>query len=449
MYIYACSMPVCRYIYVFICVGRVTYCGLISMYHLRILLYSLSHVIMCRFAYETGAKSLYANLPGNLSLATNLRAKGENYPSSLGPRTQTLHRNHLHSAIMKTASSSTGNTTLCEGEIHYDANIGKLWHFPSYCELSHWQFDLAARRAGVGSTHIDSPAVNVDEQISQRSADHPGANLDINVLTHQHWDAIISMIEAYVDQLDGILHLEPTHLVQHMSYMARFDNNMALSVHCGSIDSESGITCTNIPLISSEKNNSISMQIWNDVKKAIEPMGGVRLVVINMSAVDMYDDWRVGSIHIDKLWGHVLDISSEYVLIIGACSGAPTEITLTSCSLSSSPTMSSSHDDTCIELEGISACTDSIYTDKEIGVDGGVSCRTNIRYMQFTVVEDVCREKGSDLGASLYRNVNMFDDRASDSSSNWLERRFGVVRRIKGSGGNNLVTRRITRRSPT
>ena len=34
---------------------------------------------MVRFAYETGLKCLYSNLPGNLSLVTNHREKGENY----------------------------------------------------------------------------------------------------------------------------------------------------------------------------------------------------------------------------------------------------------------------------------------------------------------------------------------------------------------------------------
>ena len=38
---------------------------------------------MVRFAYETGSKCLYSNLPGNLSLVTNHREKGENYGETM------------------------------------------------------------------------------------------------------------------------------------------------------------------------------------------------------------------------------------------------------------------------------------------------------------------------------------------------------------------------------
>ena len=56
---------------------------------------------MVRFAYETGVKCLYSNLPGNLSLVTNYREKGENYGY-----TMVIVLSHVFSPLSSTGSQS-------------------------------------------------------------------------------------------------------------------------------------------------------------------------------------------------------------------------------------------------------------------------------------------------------------------------------------------------------
>ncbi len=81
---------------------------------------------MVRFAYETGSKCLYSNLPQNLSLIVNYReGNGENYVHTMGPDSALLDHN---------------STML------YD--LKSLLKLPPIETLSLWQFDLNMRRLG-------------------------------------------------------------------------------------------------------------------------------------------------------------------------------------------------------------------------------------------------------------------------------------------------------------
>ncbi len=81
---------------------------------------------MVRFAYETGSKCLYSNLPHNLSLVVNYReGNGENYVNTMGPDAELLDNYSAMTYDMKTVLA-----------------------LPPIETLSLWQFDLNMRRLG-------------------------------------------------------------------------------------------------------------------------------------------------------------------------------------------------------------------------------------------------------------------------------------------------------------
>jgi hypothetical protein len=331
---------------------------------------SLLFAAVVRFAFETGAKSLYPNLPGSLSLATNRRDKGENYETSLGPRTLTLRRSHL--------------TDLCSGEVSWDGATGRLWEFPSTQELARWQFDLGLRRAGVGKGHADSLHVDVADD------GHEGDSATYSSLSEKHTEALGSMLEAYLDPSEPILHLAPSPAVLTRMTRTGFTQHLALATNCREAE-EGGAGCIRIGV--------------QDVLAAVaqsEVWRSARLAIVNVSAVS---NWGVDMLQV--LWRGGMGATLEYVLVLGPCTGAPSDIHIAA-----------------------PARTESC----EMNTQGeGFLCDANgSSFFRFTIVEDVCVEKGADVGGTLYR-------RASRLSHTWMQERFGVVRRMAG----NMVMRRI------
>ena len=131
---------------------------------------------LVRFAYETGMKCLYSNLPSNYSLITNFREKGENYPETEGADSRILRKNDLritsslHPHYQQTPNhkhdkndkndkndeiSQTKNDQLNINFENYDKNEESYLelersaeYFPNYSVLTQWQYDLNLRRAG-------------------------------------------------------------------------------------------------------------------------------------------------------------------------------------------------------------------------------------------------------------------------------------------------------------
>ena len=125
---------------------------------------------LVRFAYETGMKCLYSNLPSNYSLTTNFREKGENYPETEGADSRILGKNDLrntsslhpkyqnktdHKQDKNNKNSQIKNEKINndfknneKNEENYLELERSLEYFPTYSVLSQWQYDLNLRRAG-------------------------------------------------------------------------------------------------------------------------------------------------------------------------------------------------------------------------------------------------------------------------------------------------------------
>ena len=97
-----------------------------------------------RFAFETGSKCLYTNLPGNLSFVVNHREAGENYATPQGLTAQVLENEHL------SQSYALQNEQLMNNEknpltITIDSIVNS---WPTVPELRLKQVDLRMRMAG-------------------------------------------------------------------------------------------------------------------------------------------------------------------------------------------------------------------------------------------------------------------------------------------------------------
>ena len=134
---------------------------------------------MVRFAWETGAKCLYPNLPGDLSLTANYREKGENYGRTMGADSVLLRENHFltgkntfrknrgenetddkfnnsdGSEYSKKDKSRGGKNVKYSNEnektfddIDLESLKSSLEYFPSYAVLAQSQYDFNLRRAG-------------------------------------------------------------------------------------------------------------------------------------------------------------------------------------------------------------------------------------------------------------------------------------------------------------
>jgi hypothetical protein len=99
---------------------------------------------IARFAYETGFKCLYSNLPANLSLVTNHREAGENYAVAKGPSNQLLDSETFTRAISHVKSALELHAVSPEVR----SLVYSVLALPSEASLAEWQIDFNLRRAG-------------------------------------------------------------------------------------------------------------------------------------------------------------------------------------------------------------------------------------------------------------------------------------------------------------
>lgn len=118
-----------------------------------------------RFAYETGCKCLYPNLPGDYSLVVNHREAGENYATKEG-----MHAKLVSSEVLKKLRSGD----LYRSSLFYGLKW-TLHYLPDFSVLSRWQFDFHLRR--LGSHSLSAPlrdsvlpyAINIGNYLPQAS----------------------------------------------------------------------------------------------------------------------------------------------------------------------------------------------------------------------------------------------------------------------------------------
>jgi hypothetical protein len=279
------------------------------------------------FAYETGMKCLYPNMVRGLSLVTNFREAGENYVSSKGAASETIRLEHLSSKVV----------------------LSLLTSFPSIEYLSVWQFDFNLRRAGsvidslcsdsaCGAHHFEN--IKYSAQIAELLKVFT-IRERVLALSHEHLLLIRDLLWAHLLPGSTVLHLQLSPLVSYL----RFQKNLVVEE----------LSETDILLV----NKSMQHFLFGQTAVSTHLGRGLELLVIHISkSQDLQDNMKF-----------VLERSQPpgYVLTIGLCSGAPTEIDLafgSSCSSISS------------------------------------TCGSLTRY---TAVGDVCLEGAIDTGGVLYR----------------------------------------------
>jgi hypothetical protein len=332
-----------------------------------------------RFAYETGAKCLYPNLPGNLSLVSNHRERGVNYVSSLGSRTSTVASQHIQ--------SDTGNIIFSEYGTR-NQTPAKLWNFPAYSSLVHQQYDFSLRRAGRNLFSQDSMFVRIEEPDENRELEN---NMKLSL---RHWHLISDMLQFNLEHGHTVLHIEPgfssSYLIRlglDAEYLAQHGmsiDNILISSECGQwydmLLSGDFRDCFSLPNIHDLTDWSILLSNLSLYRSSIQ-----LVVVQEKSALQVMG----GKLH--SLWVLLENFTFALFLVLGTCVSAPTSLSLTA------------HSDTA-----------------------------------FSIVEDVCSElMWTDAGAVLYGRVDVNYNNSLGSSEKGEY--YAVVKRHEGS----IISRRF------
>ena len=362
--------------------------------------------LMVRFAFETGAKCLYPNLPGNLSLVTNHRERGENYDLSLGPDSKYLGIDEVdkvqelmirmkidisdsspdsdrHRFVAQTLSD---RVTLA---LHYSIN-----YLPSLTSLSGWQFDLNLRRAGSMSSDklftLDPEVARksnsmkeflmVHEQINQSKLFYQNAwrNDDdaILVMSNDHISEVMNLLEVNLLPGASFIHLGISPLLDLLIRQYPF---------------HVVITNENHVILENDKNVRTDNKRVHLVHfdEAQSKLGGLP-----------NKDFDIAVVHLPSLLNSSNNfpqflslLKYDYLLVLSnSCSGSPTDLHY-------------------MNLNGDSSWS-------------------------YSLIEDVCAEADEDVGSSLFRRLIV------GTEDEWYSNRYIVSRRIKTSS-EILVTRRV------
>lgn len=323
-------------------------------------IYTFSFFILTtRFAYETGFKCLYPNLPEDFSLVVNHREVGENYQVSSGPHARVLSNDVLScSSIGVGAAASASNAACMDYTGHFQEMLRwSLLHLPTMGTLAQWQFDFHLRR--LGSTALRS---------SFPEEEMPDIEESVPLHVH-HWHAAAELLESEILPNSSFLHIEPSPLLRILSH--NFWTHIVTSQNetaCHSIESSflpqsrpSRIQCVQYsPFVSSRSEDELESLM-------IRSRATVDVVVLNALALSS-DEWQRGDEAV--LWPHAMR-KARYLLVLGPCSTSPTEISL--------------------RFRGNIEGSDGMEQIDE---------RKQQLYVQ---IESICRASGIDKGAVLFR----------------------------------------------
>jgi len=364
-----------------------------------------------RFAYETGAKCLYSNLPGNASLMTNYREKGENYETAMGAETTTLSNDAVQAALA-VAASSPGPAP----DAAYHASVTllhSLVYFPTWPDLARWQYDLNLRRAGAfGAERLyahEDPATACVEgttapELCAALAAAAGAvawhgalarAAPSAALTAQHWFAAAQLLEAVLPPAATAVHLTPTPLLPML--LARYRHHVYAP--------RGDLSCHTRAALGG------AHQRWLDAFRAAldgargrggavcTPDGPAQpqtVAVVDLSHLRSQADPAAALATAQtQLWLHGAPVA-EYLLIVDVCAAAPTDLTLRA------PHGGTDADDA------------------------------------YVVIEDLCAVGKIDVGFTLFRRLGAH----TPSREEWARRRHAVSRQLQ----HDLVHRRIVLR---
>ena len=259
-----------------------------------------------RFAYETGLKCLYTNFPDDLALAINHREDGVSY------------------------SDRKGSASILLRKSDYSE---RLFHLPSIRFLANWQLDFNLRRAGgyAGQQSIDVKRLEnpndtayveftsyfelYDAKMSRSDIIHtqksslPQKRI---IFRPAFYHTVWNVLDAYISYNAFILHFGMTLLFPYLQI-----HNHYPSVHNYFLsESES----QNMPcdshvslLLSISKLNSELTCIKNDLSRHFD------FIVLELSETTK----EKGDSYYSKA---LTEISASYLIVIGNCYGAPTDI---------------------------------------------------------------------------------------------------------------------------
>ena len=381
-------------------------------------LYFSSYIccVLNRFAYETGAKCLYSNLPAELGLVANHREKGENYDIAAGPDAQLLQSEDLSHSWVELATLSGSTEMNRIGNLN--AVTTAVWYLPDMMTLSTFQYDFNLRRAGAfGADAAYTPA-----QLSQAPYEYARAVLQVqraivwaevfhslcrggqqatadlsssdggggttgrqSQLSVAHWFHVVSMLEACVSPGAHFLHLSPSPLLTLLSPPASAYQQSFLSSPVGR-----------------------TRQLWEQSQLRLLQSGAAWLGWDSIAVLDSFEHSQLG--HVDVLFidtkeyalsqqsvtraakipteTHLQDIihsleiqqPAQYVLTLGACSSAPTDLSL------AGPRHKA-----------------AVETVVGMNIDGSEESTGEWQLVDYVMVEDMCTIDDVDVGAVLYR----------------------------------------------
>ena len=349
-------------------------------------------------------KCFYSNLPHDLTLVNNYREQGENYDVYRGPLSRTLLPNHVLTDTIASSDTYASSTKSLKSILSY---------FPSMEELSSWQLDFNLRRAG---TLGDAKVIrNKDKLHDYMNESIHWFNLAINYLSippYSHisysipfWNCLKSLIEDLFWPTDSILHIGITPLVPILVPKIRInDIIIGNNLLCRNITSLLW-NVSSIILKYRMRNSKLAMACYEHIKN---------LFVDEVALYNKKRSHDLVIIHLSILKYLQINISdvkyllsdASFVMVIGNCAGAPTDISFEYLSVHSNENLAN-------------VCSDSVQQNFKTGC----ALKTHVN---FTVIESVCEEGTVDKGFLLYRKT-------SEMQNQWLEKRHTVVRRLEGS----------------
>jgi hypothetical protein len=318
---------------------------------------------------------LYPNLPGQRALLVNHREPGENYAASLGPDGSLI------------TVADTGVMVDAEGDISHTRPVDSaaasspaellsfsLQHLPDISTLATAQYDYNLRRAGAlgaDAAHLEGDGSNAGHFVAavqlhddhRKLADVRPASLGHSVLPAtlkpHHWVHIQDMIERTLLPGAHVLHLTYSPLLLTLPTPHNYFTQTFHDLVMGSSGDFRGSQWwaaagrKDVPAI------AYALHVTTAAKRAEELSGRtVQLIVMDTTAQTMNAAAYAGRL---SAFAALLQ-PVEYVLAIGACTSAPTDIV-------------------------VNFATQS---------DGSARQR-------YLMVEDVCSLGDADVGAVLYR----------------------------------------------
>lgn len=298
-----------------------------------------------RFAYETGAKCLYSNIPDDYALAINHREAGENYKTTLGSDFKLLNNEIIFGSIKNNKSDChldwrNGNCRMSELQ-------WSIFYLPEFDVLAQWQYDFHLKR--LGTFGLDTPYH--DDKVNHESYNNNYVcdnhllehynNTANEILIHKttlnnaivwsnnynnkldlkisiiHLDHIIEMIESYLLPNSNILHIEISPLLPLISNKY-IKHNIASTnqLFCNKINHKENLGNENLD---SNKKLVTSCYLIENIPFINDEHN---LAIINLSVIS-----SVGKLTITKKFlSKQRDI--EFILVLDVCSSAPTDFSM-------------------------------------------------------------------------------------------------------------------------